>query len=100
MTSYSAPSTAQSTDFILPEDISPILILRNKRSGRDGPTSSAKMLTCSRYKRKLEESIKKLKLFQPGKQETKRLRRKRKEILDQQVSKLTQLKKMVIRQRM
>ena len=63
-TSYFAPSTAQSTentstDFILPEDISPVPILRNKISGRSRPRSSAKMLTCSRYKRKSEESIKK-----------------------------------------
>jgi len=98
-TLYSTPSTAQATDFVLPEDISPVPILRNKRSGRGGPTGSAKMLTCSPYKRKSEESIKKWKLFQPVIQETKRLRRKWKGILDQQVSKPTRLKKIVIRQR-
>jgi hypothetical protein len=59
-----------STYFILPEDISPIPILRNKRSGQGRPRSSAEMLTCSPYKGKLEESLKKRKLFQPGKQET------------------------------
>jgi len=48
-----------STDYILPEDISPIPILRNRRSGRGWPRSSAKMLMCSPYKRKLEEYIKK-----------------------------------------
>jgi hypothetical protein len=74
-TSYSAPSTSHSTEntstnFILPEDISPIPIVRNKTSGRGRPRGSAKMLTCSPYKRKLEKSLKKRKLFQPGKQET------------------------------
>jgi hypothetical protein len=53
----------------LPEDIPPIPILRNKRSGRGRPRS-AEMQTCSPYKRKLEESIKKRKWFQPRKQET------------------------------
>jgi hypothetical protein len=74
-TSYSAPSTSHSTEntstnFILPEDISPVPILRNKRSGRGRRRGSAERLTCSPYKRKLEESLKKRKLFQPGKQET------------------------------
>jgi len=74
-TSYSAPSTSHSTEntstnFILPEDISPVPILRNKRSGRGRRRGSAEMLTCSPYKRKLEEFLKKRKLFQPGKQET------------------------------
>jgi hypothetical protein len=54
----------------LPDDISPIPILRNKRSGRGRPRSSAEMLTCSPYKRKLEESLNKWKLFQPGKHES------------------------------
>jgi hypothetical protein len=44
-----------STGFILPEDISPIQILRNKRSGRGWPRSSPEMLTSSPYKRKLED---------------------------------------------
>jgi hypothetical protein len=59
-----------STDFILPGDTSLIPILRNKRSGRGRLKSSAEMLTCSPYKRILENSFKKRKLFQPGKQET------------------------------
>jgi hypothetical protein len=50
----------------LPEDISPIQILRNKRSGQGWPRSSGKMLTCSQYKRKL---------FQPGKQASKKVKR-------------------------
>jgi hypothetical protein len=54
----------------LPEHILPVPILRTKRSGRGRPRSSAEMLTCSPYKRKLEESLKKRKLFQRGKQET------------------------------
>jgi hypothetical protein len=80
-TSYFTPSTSQSTEnmsthFIWTEDISPIPILRNKRSGRGRPRNSARVLTCSPYKRKLEEYLKKRKLFQPGKQETNRLRKK------------------------
>jgi len=86
-----------STDFILPEDISSIPILRNTSSGRGRPRSSAQMLKCSPCKRKLEESLKKRKLFQPGKQETKRLRRNWKGILDKQESKPMRLEKMVIR---
>jgi hypothetical protein len=54
----------------LPEDISPIPILRNKRSVRGRPRSSAEKLTCSPYKRKLKDSLKKRKLFQPGEQGT------------------------------
>jgi len=60
-------------DFIWTEDTSPIPILRNKRSGRGQPRNSAEMLTCSPYKRKLEEYLEKRKLFQSGKQEKKRL---------------------------
>jgi len=80
-TTYSTSSTSQSTenrstDFIWIEDISPTPILRDKRSGRGRPRNSAEMLTCSPYKRKLEKYLKKRKLFQPGKQETNRLRKK------------------------
>jgi hypothetical protein len=59
-----------STDFTLHADISPKPILRNRRLGRGRPRSSAETLTCSPYKRKLKGSLKKQKLFQPGKQET------------------------------
>jgi hypothetical protein len=55
---------------MLSEDISAIPILRNEKSGLGQPRSSAEMLTCSSRKRKLEEPLKKRKLFQPGKQET------------------------------
>jgi len=79
----------------LPEDISPIQILRNKRSGGGRPRSSAEMLTCYPYKRKYKESLKKRKLFQPGKQETKRLRRNCKGVPDQHESKPMRMKKMV-----
>jgi hypothetical protein len=48
-----------SADFIFLEDISPIPILRNKRSGRRRPRSSSEMVTCSTYKRNLEGSLKK-----------------------------------------
>jgi hypothetical protein len=64
-----------STNFVLPEDISSKPILRNKRSGPGEPRSSAEMLTCSPYKGKFEEALRKRKLFQPGKQETKRFPR-------------------------
>jgi hypothetical protein len=51
-TSYSAPFGSQVyrtyvKRFMLYEDISPITIFRNKRSGRCRPRSSVKLLTCS-----------------------------------------------------
>jgi hypothetical protein len=98
-TSYSTPSTSHSAENTSTNFILPVPILRTKRSGRGRPRSSAEMLTCAPCKRKLEKSLKKRKLFQPGKQQTQRLRRKWKGIPDQEVSKPMRWKKMVIRQR-
>jgi hypothetical protein len=80
----------------------PYRFWENKRSGRGRPISSVQLSACSPHKWKLEESLKKWKLFRLGKQEkgNKKSSEKSEEILDQQVSKPTRLKNIVIRHKM